>query len=35
VPTDFDLKDAEAGLFTMERHTLDRTGQLFHRMRRR
>ena len=29
VPTDFDPKDAEAGLLAMERHALDRTGQLF------
>ena len=35
VPTDFDPEDAEAGLFTMERHAFDRTGELFHRMHRR
>jgi hypothetical protein len=33
VPTDFDPEDAEARFFAMERHTLDRTGQVFHRMR--
>ena len=30
VPTDFDAQNAEAGLLTMERHTLNRTGQVFH-----
>ena len=33
VPTDFDPEDAEASLLTMERHTLDRTGQVFCGMR--
>ena len=34
VPTDFDPQNAEAGLLTMERHTLHGTSQLFCRMRR-
>ena len=34
VPTDFDAQDAEAGLLAMERHALDRTGQVFCGMRR-
>ena len=29
VPTDFDAQDAEARLLAMERHALDRAGQLF------
>ena len=32
VATDFDAQDAEASLLTMERHALDRTGQVFHGM---
>src|SRR5205823_170648 len=35
VTTDLDPEDADAGLFSMERHTLHGTGQLFHRMHRR
>ena len=33
MPTDFDPEDAEARLFTMERHALNGTGQLFCGMR--
>jgi len=34
MPTDLDPEDAEAGLLTMERDAFDRTGQVFHQMRR-
>ena len=34
VATDLDPEDAEAGLLTMERHALDRTGQVFCGVRR-
>jgi hypothetical protein len=34
MPTDLDPEDAEAGLFTMERHPLYGTSEVFHRMYR-